>query len=136
MRKIILHICVLCAAIPCLTSCLIDKVRSYTFQYEVQATLQNEEDWKTLEAYLTESFIGTKTYPIYATYSDAYTQGLEYYNQDIKTIDENLILDCINDPEDIIYVYGVISGDKVREAITYTYWNYAYKQSVRPDPAE
>ena len=136
MRKIILHICVLCAAIPCLTSCIIDKVRSYTFQYEVQATLQNEEDWKILEAYLTESFIGTKTYPIYATYSDAYTQGLEYYNQDIKTIDENLILDCINDPEDIIYVYGVISGEKVREPITYTYWNYAYKQSVRPDPAE
>ena len=136
MRKIILHICVLCAAIPCLTSCIIDKARSYTFLYEIQASLADEEDWKVLESYIDESYIGTKTYPIYATYTEAYTQGIEFFNQDLNGIDENLILDCINDPEDVIYVYGVLTGDKLREPMTYTYWNYAYKQEKRPDPAE
>jgi hypothetical protein len=136
MRKIILYICVLFAALPCLTSCILDKEKEYTFLYEVQANLKSEEDWEYLKEYFQGSFVGTKTYPIFATYADTYTQAVELYDQDIKTINEDIILDCIKDPDDAVYVCGVITGDKVRETIKYNFWNYEYKQMKRPDPEE
>ena len=134
MRKFILSICAFCAVLPFLSSCSLDKERQFTFQYEVDASLADEETWTVLEDYLKESYVGKKTYPILATYAEAYEQGVQYFDQDLKGINEDLILDCITDPTDIIYLYGVITGDKVRERIKYVFWNYDYKQQKRPDP--
>ena len=134
MRKILLYICVLCAAMLCLSSCIKDRVEEYDFQYEVQGSLENEDDWKTLESYFKDSFVNeSKVHHFTATFSEVYQKGMEIYEQDIKTVNQDLILDCIKTKDDVIVLNGVINGDKVREVIKSTYWNYDYKKYVRPD---
>ena len=134
MRKILLYICVLCAAMLCLSSCIKDRVADYSFQYEIQGNVLNEDDWKTLEAYFKESFINeSRVYPFHSTFTEAYKKGTDIFEQDLTTINQDLILDCIKDKDDIVILNGVITGDKVREVIKSNFWNYEYKKYVRPD---
>ena len=136
MRKI-LSICALCAALFCLTSCLKDRVQDYEFSYAIQGSIQSEDDWKILEAYFEKTFVNeSKVRHFHSTYNDAYYQAVAVYEQELATIDQDLILDCIKEKDDLIVLCGVISGDNVKETIKATYWNYEYKQKVRPDPAE
>jgi hypothetical protein len=114
-----------------------DRVQDYEFSYAVQGSIQNEDDWKVLEAYFEEAFVNeSKVRHFHSTYNDAYYQAVAVYEQELATIDEDLILDCIKEKDDLIVLCGVISGDNVKETIKATYWNYEYKQKVRPDPAE
>ena len=134
MRKILLYICVLCAAMLCLSSCIKDRIKDYVFQYEVQASLADEEDWKALQAYFEESFVNeAKSHHFTSTFAEAYEKSADFYEQEIKSINQDLILDCIKTENDIVILNGVITGDKVREVIKTNYWNYEYKKYIRPD---
>ena len=134
MRKTLSIIGALCAAVLCLTSCLKEKVGDFVYEYEIQASLKNEDDWNTLKAYFEENFVNAaKSRTFHGTYNEAYNQGVEIYEQEIKTVNQDLILDCIKETDDIVVLYAVISGDKVKETIKATYWNYEYKKYIRPD---
>ena len=129
MRSFFLHICVLCVALLCLSSCGFDKERDYVFHFEVQARFQDEDNWKLLEEYFKENYVNdSKHQTIHGTSYGAYEKALDLFEQGRKNIDYLLIFDAIQDPEDIVVLLGVLTGDKSNEVVCSTYWDYDLKQ--------
>lgn len=137
MHKIFRLICALGAALLFFVSCNFDKEQNMSFAFEVQANIQDEDAWKVLEQYFKDNYINEScVHTFYTTYSDAFKQSVDLFEKGRNEIDYNLILDTIQDEDDVVYLLGILSGEKSREIIASTYWDYNLKQELRPDPAE
>ena len=134
MRSVFLHICAFCAVLLFFPSCSFDKEKDYVFHYEVQANLLDESGWEILEEYFKENYVNeSKNQAIHATYYEACQKALLLFEQGRKEIDYTLILNTIQDPDDVVYLIGVLTGGKSNEIVNSTYWDYDLKQKYLPE---
>ena len=132
MRKI-LYLLAAAVLILGISSCgkMLERNDNYMIAFETMGHIEDEEDEQALKDYFEANFLTEDDYITYSgSYSDAVTKALEFFEERRKTVDGTFILSHINDPQDVIYLICVISGDKTREAVSSVMWNYALKEEL------
>lgn len=132
MRKILL-LAAAAAALLCLASCgkMLDRVDDYVISFEIQGHIEDEDNLAILQAYFDEHYLGPNdTFTYHGNQYDARIKAEAFFEERWALIDRELILSCINDEDDIIYLLCIMSGDKTKEIVNYVYWDYTLKESL------
>ena len=138
MHKILLIVAA-AAALLSLASCgkRLDLVDDYTISLEVQGHLEDEDSEQALMDYFDENFLeSTHIFTYSGDHYSAMLAAEEFFEKSWEQVDRDFILSCINDPEDIVYLLCVMSGQKSKEIVNYVYWDYSLKEQLTAEPAE
>ena len=132
MRKILYW---LSAAVLMLgiSSCgrMLDRTGEYIISFETQGYIVDEEDEQAIKDYFEANFLKEDDYITFTgSYADAVSKALEFFEERRKTVDGPFILSHINDPQDVLYLICVLTGDKTREAVSSVMWNYNLKEEL------
>lgn len=126
MRKIFTILAV-AATLLCLTSCMKDKAKNYTFMYDVVGSLQDEVQGERAKEYFEDLFLD-RAVSYYGTRFDVMDKALVQFDKDLKEIDNEFVYSLIEYEEDVIQLIGFITDGKNNEWVGTQTWSYDQKQ--------
>ena len=129
MRKLTLLLTAL-AAVLLLAACESKDVKDYTFAFDYQAELANEEDAIALEDYFNHHFMDEDhILTIHATYYEAHELARGLWDTVGPTEDDGrFLLNLIREEDDYIYLRSVLIQGESAETVNETYWNLELKK--------
>ncbi len=133
MRKFLFMLAAAVAVMTGFSSCgkMLDLTDNYIISFETRGNFADEGDQEAIKAYFEENFLKeSDTISHYGSYSDAVAKALEFFDTRRQTVDGQFILSHINDSQDFVYLFCVLSGSKSHEAVASVYWDYNLKQEL------
>ena len=128
------------ATLLCLNSCNLDRQANYLFGYEATILLLDEEgkerqaEEEIVAEYLKTNYVNENHKESF--FCDHYTameKSLAVYVREVGTVDLEFLYSFINNIDDRIQLFGILTSENSREFVAYTTWDYASKQAWEED---